>query len=418
MNAIKTGIIGLAVALAAVIGYVVYLHQGPIKDISSENQSLLAEIDQLNTALKDKNSANQSELDARNRREQELETKNAVLEEAVARISREKELIETELAKAAQENQRLAKQTVAQQGEREQLEHSKLELEKQLAESRSRLQAISDDIAIKDRKLAKAAQENQTLTKKIVAQQGESDQLQQSKIELEKQLAESQSRLQVISDETASKDRKLVEMEKKLQEMLSRIESQENEKEELLRLKDAMRNQLGMTQSQIEALSTDAATKGEQLKSMEKAYRELSRQLEQQIKEKEIQISTLEDKLNIRLLDKILFASGSATITSDGSRVLESLADELKMMQGFEISVAGHTDNLPLGPKIKMIYFDNLGLSGARAAAVARKLREMGVSPANLSATGYSMHHPVADNDVPAGRQQNRRVEIMLAPLR
>ena len=362
MNAIKTGIIGLAVALAAVIGYVVYLHQGPIKDISGENQKLLAEIDQLKTASKDKTSTIQSELDTMIRREKELETKIAVLEEAVARISREKELIETELAKAAQENQRLAKQ--------------------------------------------------------IVAQQGESDQLQQSKLELEKLLAESQSRYQAVSDETAAKDLKLVEMEQTRQELLSRILSQEAEKKELERLKDAMRNQLGMTQSQIEALSADAATKGKQLKSMEKAYRELSRQLEQQIKEKEIQISTLEDKLNIRLLDKIVFASGSADITSDGSRVLESLATELKRMEGFEISVAGHTDNLPLGPKIKKIYFDNLGLSGARAAAVARKLREMGVSPANLSATGYSMYHPVADNDGPAGRQQNRRVEIMLAPLR
>jgi chemotaxis protein MotB len=87
-------------------------------------------------------------------------------------------------------------------------------------------------------------------------------------------------------------------------------------------------------------------------------------------------------------------------------------------MEGFEISVAGHTDNLPLGHKIQEVYIDNLGLSGARAAAVARKLREMGVSPANLSATGYSMYRPVADNETPEGRQQNRRVEIMLEPLR
>ena len=87
-------------------------------------------------------------------------------------------------------------------------------------------------------------------------------------------------------------------------------------------------------------------------------------------------------------------------------------------MQGFEISVAGHTDNMLLGPKIKNVYNDNLGLSVARAAAVSRKLREMGVSPANLSATGYSMYRPLTSNANKEGRQQNRRVEIMLEPLR
>ena len=151
---------------------------------------------------------------------------------------------------------------------------------------------------------------------------------------------------------------------------------------------------------------------------MEQAYQELSKQFEQQITEKEIKISTLENKLNIRLMDKILFASGRADITSDGIGVLKSLATELQKMEGFEISVTGHTDNKPLGPNIKDDYYDNLGLSVARAAAVSRKLRKMGVSPANLSATGYSMYRPLTDNDTKEGRQQNRRVDIILEPLR
>lgn len=345
MNAMKTGIIGLAVALAAIIGYVVYLHQGPMKDLSGENQKLLAEIDQLNTTSKDEKTSLQAELDAISRRSDELKSRIAGLEEEIASLSRDKELTETDL-------------------------------------------------------------------EKLVSQ------LRNEKEGLGEQLAESQSRLQAISAEKTAAESKLSKVEQSHQELLSRIEKQEKEKEELQRLKDALRNQLGMTRGQIEDLSKDAATKDKQLKSMEKAYQELSRQLEQQIKEKDIQISTLENRLNIRLLDKILFASGSATVTSAGNRVLESLATELTRMEGFEISVTGHTDNLPLGPKIKKRFYDNLGLSSARAAAVARKLREMGVSPANLSATGYSMYRPVSGNDTPAGRQQNRRVEIMLEPLR
>ena len=86
-------------------------------------------------------------------------------------------------------------------------------------------------------------------------------------------------------------------------------------------------------------------------------------------------------------------------------------------MDRFEIEVAGHTDNKPLGPKVKEVYYDNLGLSIARAAAVVRMLRQRGVSPDNLSAVGYSMYRPVASNETKEGRQRNRRVEIILAPL-
>jgi chemotaxis protein MotB len=117
-------------------------------------------------------------------------------------------------------------------------------------------------------------------------------------------------------------------------------------------------------------------------------------------------------------MDKILFASGSADITLDGNGVLESLATELQKMSGFEITVAGHTDNMLLGSKIKDVYDDNLGLSVARAASVSRKLLKMGVSPANLSTTGYSMFRPLTSNETKEGRQQNHRVEIMLEPLR
>ena len=359
MNAMKTVIIGLAVVLAAIIGYTVYLHQGPIKNITNENQNLLAEIDQLETFSTDMNSAHKAELDNRTRREKELETKNMVLEEAVARVTKEKEMVEIELEKL----------------------------------------------------VSQISKERADLT--------------QSKIDLENQLAALQIRFQAISDDTAAKDQKVAEMEKNRESLLIQIESQKKEKEELERLKNALKNQLGMTQSQIEGLSIDAATiekqlksKEQQLKSMKLAYEELSKQFEQQIREKEIQINNLEDKLSIRLLDKILFGSGSADITSVGYRVLESLATELKKMDGFEIAVGGHTDNKPLGPKIRKVYCDNLGLSVARAAAVSRALREMGVSPDNLSAVGYSEYRPVAENDTWEGRQQNRRVEIMLEPLR
>jgi len=697
----KSVIIGLAVALAAVIGYTVYLHQGPIKNISTENQNRLAEIDQLKTASMDLNSTQKAELDARTRRVKELEIKTVALEETVASVSEEKKLVEAELEKlvfqirkdkerieadlqskvgglenqlvlkqhelqtshnqtqqlkaaleeiktdhqteltdkirlveelqrksgeleatvsrtqketetieaelrgtiksleyqlaqreselqlSRNETQQLkaasdeakaaykadlankiqlvenlqkksgeleetlsrikkeaealaadlqttitglenqlaqwdrelqasraevqklrgnivalessketlrqslaeisrqlltagnqieglrkeiadqqahlsqtekANQALIEQGdlleaERDQLKQTNIELENQSADQDAQLSQtvkanqalivqgnlleaerdqlkqtnieLENQLADQDAQLSQTVKANQALVEQGNLLEAERDQLKQTNIGLKNQLTESQSRFQTISDDKSAKDQKLSEMEADHQQLLSRVAELDKEKGELARLKDALKNQLGMTQSQIEALSMDAASKEkqlkskeQQLKSMEKAYQELSKQFEQQIAEKEIKISNLENKLNIRLLDKILFASGSADITSDGNGVLKSLATELQKMEGFEISVAGHTDNKLLGRKIKNIYYDNLGLSVARAAAVSRKLREMGVSPNNLSAVGYSMHRPVTGNDTKAGRQKNRRVEIMLEPLR
>jgi len=292
--------------------------------------------------------------------------------------------------------------------ERDQLKQTKIDLENQLTDQNAQLKA----------QLSQTEKANKIPIEQIDLLAAERDPLKQTKIDLENQLAESRNQLQSISQETAAKDQKLSEMEADRQQLLSRVTELNKEKEELARLENALKNQLGMTQGQIEELSMDATAKAEQLNSMEQAYAELSKQFEKQINEKEIKISNLENKLKIRLLDKILFASGRADITFDGKRVLKSLATELQKMNGFEISVAGHTDNKLLGRKIKKIYYDNLGLSVARAAAVSRTLHRMGVSPANLSATGYSMYRPVVGNDTKEKRQQNRRVEIMLEPLR
>jgi hypothetical protein len=68
MNSMKSVIIGLAVALAAVIGYTVYLHQGPIKNSSIKNQNRLAEINQFKTASQETSSAHQTALDTGTRR--------------------------------------------------------------------------------------------------------------------------------------------------------------------------------------------------------------------------------------------------------------------------------------------------------------------------------------------------------------
>jgi chemotaxis protein MotB len=74
------------------------------------------------------------------------------------------------------------------------------------------------------------------------------------------------------------------------------------------------------------------------------------------------------------------------------------------------ITVAGHTDNVPI--KNGGLYRSNWDLSAARAASVAHELLAAGVEPARLEVSGHADTQPRVANDTPEHRAQNRRVDI------
>lgn len=392
MKASKPLMIALVLILLVLIGYAFYLHQGPMKRIAEENQKLVAEIEQCKTASRNLKAGYKAELDEKIRWIEDLERKTGELEETVSRIKNEKHVTDADVEK-------LKSSIALLESRNEALSVASDDLGRKLLDAQNQLEALRKALDTRNEEVARGAQENEALRKQMDLVVRERDRLDQTRNEFDNQLAALRSRLQSISDDLASKDRKIVEMEETHRTLVSQIERQKKEKEATEEKEKQLRQ------------------KEKQLASMEKAMAELSKQFERQIREKEIRISALEDKLNIRLLDKILFASGSADIIPAGRRVLKSVAAELKRMEGFEIEVSGHTDNIPLGPKIKEVYDDNLGLSVARAAAVSRALCKMGVPPEHLSAVGHSMYRPAAGNETEEGRRQNRRVEIILAPL-
>ncbi|MGP8289854.1 OmpA/MotB family protein [Vreelandella zhanjiangensis] len=123
-----------------------------------------------------------------------------------------------------------------------------------------------------------------------------------------------------------------------------------------------------------------------------------------------VSVSQGQGGVTLRIDDNLLFPSGEAVLTAQGQGVIESLIEALAIFDG-QISVEGHTDNLPIAtPR----FPSNWELSAGRAIAVMRHLERQGVAISRMRAVGYADTQPMESNATPAGRAANRRVELLL----
>lgn len=107
-------------------------------------------------------------------------------------------------------------------------------------------------------------------------------------------------------------------------------------------------------------------------------------------------------------LSDILFDPGKFALKPETKILLARIAGILSWAPGITVQVEGHTDNTGDAGK-------NQQLSEQRAAAVANFLVEQGMSASNISSVGYGESRPIAANNTRAGREQNRRVELVLS---
>jgi len=103
----------------------------------------------------------------------------------------------------------------------------------------------------------------------------------------------------------------------------------------------------------------------------------------------------------------VLFATGKADVAAGGLRSIDKLAEFLKKNPNRNLLIEGHTDNTGNEDF-------NLKLSQQRADAVRDQLVSRGVAPERITTKGYGPKYPAVDNDSAAGRQQNRRVEVLV----
>jgi len=131
-------------------------------------------------------------------------------------------------------------------------------------------------------------------------------------------------------------------------------------------------------------------------------------------KSDEFGIEMKNGKVYVSLSDKLLFKSGKVNVEEKGKEAIKKLAEVLSKNTEIDISIEGHTDNVPIKTEL---YKDNWDLSVARSVNIVRMLtEEFGLDPKRVTAAGKGEFFPVASNDTPEGRAKNRRTEIVLSP--
>lgn len=149
--------------------------------------------------------------------------------------------------------------------------------------------------------------------------------------------------------------------------------------------------------------------------SLQEAQEAIQKALDPEIQRREVAMSMRREGLVVSLREMGFFDSGSATIRPGSLDAISRLAEVLKQRPE-NLRIEGHTDNVPIHTAR---FSSNWELSTARATDLIQLLiTNYGLPPSHLSAAGYGEFHPVASNDTPEGRAQNRRLDVViLAPF-
>jgi chemotaxis protein MotB len=166
---------------------------------------------------------------------------------------------------------------------------------------------------------------------------------------------------------------------------------------------------LAAAQTRLDELDQERSAIREQLAE----FKQLTQQFQRMIDSGRLKVTFRRGRMIVELPAQVLFPSGSAELTDEGGKSLGEVARILRTMPNRRFIVAGHTDNVPVATER---FASNWELSSARAVKVTAELIRGGLRPEQLVAAGYSEYDPVARNVTDAGRQKNRRIEIILEP--
>jgi chemotaxis protein MotB len=192
------------------------------------------------------------------------------------------------------------------------------------------------------------------------------------------------------------------QMKKRLEELGQNVDKLSSERGELAAGLEDAKARLEELRKQKALAEARAAT-----------FRNLVEKLRSMIDNGQLKVTIRNGRMLIVLPNDVLFDSGKVDLKAAGKEALGQVAQVLAGIGDRRFLVAGHTDNVPIKTHA---FASNWELSTQRAVEVAKLLIKGGMKPEVLGAAGYAEVDPVAANDTPEHKAQNRRIEIVLEP--
>lgn len=234
-------------------------------------------------------------------------------------------------------------------------------------------------------------------------------------LSLNKRYDELQKTHQALVSGSDTEARKMMSQLEKTQKDLYAKEDQLNILSQKL---DTERNELQRLSSELEARNKRLSELERTLAQKDEAVNALRKKVSDALLGFEGQgltITKKNGKVYVSLDEKLLFKSGSSEVDAKGASALKKLAVVLEQNPDINITIEGHTDDVPVVPGSAVK--DNWDLSVKRATAIIRILLENSkIDPKRLTASGRSEFMPVDRAKTAEARQKNRRTEIILTP--
>lgn len=235
-----------------------------------------------------------------------------------------------------------------------------------------------------------------------------------------------------LNESVRTTSRKLADLNKEYEQLNSYYKNLLNSSGKLNRdvaqQKDqlfAIQGNLDRTRKLNDSLSVSLAEREKKVKELEqvlankdKAVLDLKNKISNALlnfKENDLTVKVKNGKVYVSLAEQLLFGSGSIEVDGKGVSALQQLAKAIKDQKDIQVTIEGHTDNVPISKKSPYMQ-DNWDLSVMRATSITKILTRSGVAANQITAAGKGEYYPLAANDTPQNKQKNRRTEIIITP--
>lgn len=286
------------------------------------------------------------------------------------------------------------------------LETEAKETEETLARERQRVTALSGKALDLERQLkealARLADAEKAHTEKVAAFEKEVGALKARITELEAKLKEAGERIATLEA--------LLGKEKELNAAQAlRIAELEKQLAELQRTNGALQATVDATKDALRELERRKAEADARIAE----FRALIAKFKSLIDSGKLRVKMVEGRMVVELATDILFASGSASLSRDGTAAIKEVAAILASIADRKFQIEGHTDNVPISTEQ---FPSNWELASARAITVVKTMVQAGLPAPRISAASYADVRPAMSNETKDGKKANRRIEIVLVP--